>query len=553
MTPRIRIVVQCRVSSSRLPAKALLPLAGFPSALLCIRRAANTGLDVRAAISTHPTDDVLAKLLTQERVPLIRGPLDDVRARFLMAISDLADMDRVVRLTADNVFPDGSFVEELVADAVARSLDYSSTSSPFDGLPYGLSAETFTAGALRRAAAQGGDSFDREHVTPALRRPSPPAPFRPSGLTSNYGHLRCTLDSFEDYDRLLRVFESVRDPIRISWRELCDRLAALDDAPRFRIPFRHCGGRVCGVMALGTAQLGLDQYGAANTTGRPARATAVAMVRDAVRHGVTEIDCARAYGTAESVVGEAINHLPRDSVRVITKLDPLSDLPLDAPPAMVGAAVEASVFRSCRELRTQRLDVLLLHRWTHRTSHGGEVWAALKRLQAEGCIDTLGASVYTPAEAMEALDDPDVRHIQLPFNLLDRRWHAAGVPERAQSRPEVTVHARSILLQGLLVGPPEAWPKLAGVDALEWIHRLECAASEVGRASRADLCFAYVAAQPWINAAVVGAETPDQLSENLERCRKPPLTEAECRQVEALLDGAPERLLNPTLWKAGSA
>jgi spore coat polysaccharide biosynthesis protein SpsF len=80
------------------------------------------------------------------------------------------------------------------------------------------------------------------------------------------------------------------------------RLAALPDEPRFRIPYRVVSGRAVGQMTLGTAQLGLE-YGVANRTGKPNRETAAGMVRDAIAHGVTTLDTARAYGDAEEVLG----------------------------------------------------------------------------------------------------------------------------------------------------------------------------------------------------------------------------------------------------------
>src|ERR1039458_4264562 len=117
-----------------------------------------------------------------------------------------------------------------------------------------------------------------------------------------------------------------------------------------------------GPFTLGTAQLGLPNYGRANTTGRPERGAAIALVREAVERGIDCIDTARGYQFAEAVVGEALKPFG-DRVEVVTKLDPLEELPANAPPAQVRQAVDASVFRSCRELGRAALPMLLLHRW----------------------------------------------------------------------------------------------------------------------------------------------------------------------------------------------
>jgi spore coat polysaccharide biosynthesis protein SpsF (cytidylyltransferase family) len=74
----VRVVVQARVGSSRLAGKALLPIGGYPSALLAILRAANTGLQVMAAIPDSPSDDPLASALGHHDVGVVRGEHADV-------------------------------------------------------------------------------------------------------------------------------------------------------------------------------------------------------------------------------------------------------------------------------------------------------------------------------------------------------------------------------------------------------------------------------------------------------------------------------------------
>src|SRR6267378_5723685 len=98
------VVVQARMSSSRLPGKSLLPVGGHPVAVLCAKRAANKGHRVVVAISNDARDDPLARALDAAGVALVRGSLDDVLARFVEATRHLPKDALVVRLTADNVF-----------------------------------------------------------------------------------------------------------------------------------------------------------------------------------------------------------------------------------------------------------------------------------------------------------------------------------------------------------------------------------------------------------------------------------------------------------------
>jgi spore coat polysaccharide biosynthesis protein SpsF (cytidylyltransferase family)/aryl-alcohol dehydrogenase-like predicted oxidoreductase len=543
-----RIVVQARTSSSRLPGKALLPLGGISAAVLAARRAGRDGADVVVATSTDDSDDVLAETLRAAGVRVLRGPLDDVQRRFAQATADLPGDAVVVRLTADNAFPDAEFVGQLVEDLEREGDEYLGTRSPQDDLPYGLSAEAFRVRVLRAALGRVGDDADREHVTPRMRARYGRRIFRPDSAPPGLGRLRCTVDSFDDYQRVARVFAGVDDPVGASWLELCERLAALPGAPRFRVPVRVLDGAVHGEMVLGAVQLGLD-YGRTNDQGRPGADESVEIIRTALAHGVTHLDTARAYGESEARIGTALAGGWSGRAHVISKLDPLRGLPENAERAQVEAAVDASVLRSCRELGLASVPTLLLHRAEHRTSHGGRIWERLRDLRAEGVIGRLGVSVQGAKEAIETLADPDVAHIQLPFNLLDRRWRTSGFVRLRDRRPDIVVHARSVLLQGLLItGDTAPWPYIPGYRPESVLRKIEELCARLGTENALELSLAYVRAKRWIDGVLVGVATHDQLMENLRMFTRPPLDGDGCAEVEAAFDGLPEALLNPALW-----
>jgi spore coat polysaccharide biosynthesis protein SpsF len=544
---QVKVVIQSRMSSSRLPGKALLPVFGYPSAVLCAKRAANTGMDVCVATSIDCSDDILCEHLSAGGVPVFRGSLDDVYERVLLATTELPDDAIVVRLTADNLFPDGEFVQMLVDQLLKNHREYCTTSSPSDGLPYGMSCEVFSVRALRACALKDRTEYDCEHVTPAIRRAYGKDVFCfPS--VPQWSHLRCTMDSFSDYQRVISVFREVDDPVQIGWRRLCEILSA-NYPGGFRIPFRQNKDKgLIGRLAIGAAQLGIDGYGIVNEKGGLSQGEVNEIIQYALDHGVAAIDCARAYGNAEQRVGIAMKKNQRDDVQLITKLDPLVSLSDNAGRSGVYDAVDASVFRSCYELGLKKLPVLMLHRWTHRASHDGLVWQRLLELKEEGVIAALGASVYTPDEALEAIDDFEVEHLQIPFNLLDKRWHAAGIQQKVAGRPDMTVYARSAFLQGILLHPAERWPKGSGADTELLCATLDQLVLQLCRQSRADLCMAYVLGEEWIDSVVLGVDSINQLQDNLELVRAEPLSSSDCKVVRDALPKVPEVLLNPAVW-----
>jgi spore coat polysaccharide biosynthesis protein SpsF len=294
-------------------------------------------------------------------------------------------------------------------------------------------------------------------------------------------------------------------------------------------------------LTLGTAQFGMP-YGIANRTGVPGRSEIARIVHRAIDHGVTHIDTARLYGESEARLGEALAAGWRRRVSLITKLAPIAE----GEPATARSAVDASVRESCRALRVDHLDILLLHRAATRLVADGAAWQRLLELKREGVVGSLGVSAQSPEEAELAAADPDVDAIQLPFNLLDHRWREA--PPR---RRKLLVHARSIFLQGLLAGaPPERWPRIPGLDIGALVTTLEALVRELGRRSMADLAISFARAHGWIHSLVLGIETEAQLTENLAIFAAPPLDEAAVATIRRRLPVLPDRLLDPARWAA---
>jgi aryl-alcohol dehydrogenase-like predicted oxidoreductase len=306
------------------------------------------------------------------------------------------------------------------------------------------------------------------------------------------------------------------------------------------VPVRQRGGYRQSALVLGTAQLG-GAYGIANRTGVPDDDATARILTTAGELGVTHLDTARVYGDSERRLGAR----PFD-LAVVTKVAPL-DPAVAGDPGRVTAAVRASVDASRAALRRTGPLTLLLHRAADAVAAGGAGWRELRRRLAAGEADRIGVSVQSPAELRGVLDLPDLGYVQLPCNILDRRW--PGVDLAGQ--PDLVITVRSAYLQGLLVaGTRVRWPHLSDDRRDAVLAVLDRLAAELGRDGRADLCLAYLLSLPWVTSVVVGAETEAQLRRNADLVRRPPLTAAERDRVEAALPEMPADLLDPGRWSA---
>lgn len=536
------VVIQARTNSSRLPGKVLLPIGGLPVVVLAAKRAGNTGRKVIVATSTEKCDDGLAQTVRQHGIQCFRGSLENTLLRFVDALSTYDDNTIVFRLTADNVIPDGPLLDEIEHDFLDRGLEYLACNGMNSGLPYGMSAEVTRLRHLREALASDPAAPDTEHVTPYIIRKFGGQYFE-KYLSQQMGHYRCTIDCLDDYLCVTKLFDQVKDPVAERSLELIEKLKGAELQPSVTRPASK--------MVLGTAQVGLS-YGIANTRGQPSREDARKLIKTAIVNGVQYLDTARAYGNSEEVIKDALSVGWQGRAKVITKLAPLDECPADADGATVNAFVDASLYQSMSALSVQQIDTLLLHRVTHLQAWNGKAFRRLLEHREQGRIQALGASVQTPEELIAALDNTDVSHIQLPINLLDWRWQEIGEKiQQTKARRVLTIHVRSVLLQGLLGSKERALWSRAHVAKPEpvwqWLDDLR---SKFERTSIADLCIGYVMGLSWVDGIVVGVETIEQLSENLALVGKAPLNAAQIKSITETRPTLEERSLNPALWKA---
>eukprot|EP00941_MAST-03F_sp_MAST-3F-sp1_P005116 g5116.t1 len=300
--------------------------------------------------------------------------------------------------------------------------------------------------------------------------------------------------------------------------------------------------RVC----LGTAQIGLDSYGIANSKGMLSPSEVSEMLSKALQLGITELDTARAYGTAESRIGDFPD---RNKFTITTKVKNL-DKSLSTDRLKVGLSV--SVSKSLSMLKTERIDTVLLHSYQMYKLAFPQLQSVQNKIKTK--VGKIGVSVYTPEEAIDCLSNPFVQHLQIPMNILDYRWREPKVVAAfAGRRKDVTVHARSIFLQGLIFLPAEKWPAFDDIDAEKVVSALCKIAKE---RSMLQLAIAYAnSCSSWIDKFVIGCDSVQQLIELGDAFREAqlhPLTEEEIEAIHTTFNMENmminEQLVSPNLW-----
>ena len=195
--------IQARMSSTRLPNKVLLPLAGktvlehiYDRLKYC-----KTLNEVIIVTSFNNLDQTIVKFCKKKNIKYFEGKLDDVLDRFYQA-AIFYKADLIVRITGDCPVIDPNIVDEVVNNHLNNDYDFSSL---YGNFPDGLDCQIFRFQALEKSWKKAKLSSDREHVGSYIERTCPNF-FKIGKFEKfkNLSHHRWTLDEPKDYEFLTR-------------------------------------------------------------------------------------------------------------------------------------------------------------------------------------------------------------------------------------------------------------------------------------------------------------------------------------------------------------
>ena len=198
-------------------------------------------------------------------------------------------------------------------------------------------------------------------------------------------------------------------------------------------------------LCLGTVQFGLP-YGITNQTGQVTQDEVKRIIELCERYQIRSFDTAQAYGDAEKILGD--NLLLDVPYQITSKLSSLTD----------PKTWENSFQLTLQRLQVDSLNTFLLHSPSKFPSELVlELFSWLDTLRTRGYVQRIGVSIYSASDLV-SLDQIQV--VQLPLSLYDQRLLHDGTIDTL-SRAHISICARSIFLQGLILKQSEHWPNFS--------------------------------------------------------------------------------------------
>jgi spore coat polysaccharide biosynthesis protein SpsF len=201
------IIIQARMTSTRLPGKILKNICGKPMLELQVERLRqiHSAPEIWIATTTNKEDEPTVELAKKLRIPFFRGSEHDVLSRYYEC-AKTAKATWVMRVTADCPLIDPDVLEEILK-LFTQAPDHYVQNVVERTYPRGLDAEVFAFEALEDAYKNALSPTDREHVTPYIRKKYPAKTL--CYASSNLAQHRWTVDTPEDFELIRRIFEAI--------------------------------------------------------------------------------------------------------------------------------------------------------------------------------------------------------------------------------------------------------------------------------------------------------------------------------------------------------
>ena len=192
------VVLQARMSSTRLPGKVMSQINGHPMIYWEISRISKAKLVNKTvvAISDQSSDDILANYLESIHQEYIRGSLDNVLGRYVKAEENY-NPSAIIRLTADCPLVMPELIDQYLEIFHKSDFDYLSNTLELS-YPDGLDIEIIKPGIFKKLLELNLSEEEKEHVTLGIY--SRKDKFRTHNVSNktNISDFRWTVDTLDD-------------------------------------------------------------------------------------------------------------------------------------------------------------------------------------------------------------------------------------------------------------------------------------------------------------------------------------------------------------------
>ena len=224
--PKLFIIIQARMTSTRLPKKVLLPLCEATVLEVMLKRLERWKDNIIIATTDDGSETPIVDLCRKIEIRYFKGSRDNVLSRYYnTAVKHGAkNNDTIVRLTSDCPLIDPEILKKTLDLYLDGDYDYVSNRIN-KTFPVGLDVEIFNFNALEESYINARLEYEKEHVTPYMYL-TQKEKFKIGSYEdrNDYSKYRLTLDEEDDYLAIKEVYKKLNNRTDFSYDELINIL-----------------------------------------------------------------------------------------------------------------------------------------------------------------------------------------------------------------------------------------------------------------------------------------------------------------------------------------
>lgn len=204
---KIAIIIQARMTSTRLPGKVLMDIESKPMLWHMINRLEYSKKinDIILAIPDTQKNNILEEFAKNNKVKYFRGSEEDVLSRYYETAKKFK-CDAVVRITADCPLIDPKIVDLVIKKHLNSGADY--TSNIFKRtFPRGLDTEVFNFNTLEQVHKKSEKAYQREGVNEYIYENQRIFHLADVENKENLSHFRWTVDEMKDLEFVREIYK----------------------------------------------------------------------------------------------------------------------------------------------------------------------------------------------------------------------------------------------------------------------------------------------------------------------------------------------------------
>ncbi|MBM09274.1 MAG: hypothetical protein CMF69_06820 [Magnetovibrio sp.] len=307
--------------------------------------------------------------------------------------------------------------------------------------------------------------------------------------------------------------------------------------------------RKLGHTDINISEIGFGAWGIGGVTpgptsyGRTDDSVSIGALNKAFELGINFYDTANVYGNGHSeiLIGQTF-HQKRTEVVISTKVgcvDFRSPLNFDS-----GSILE-TFEGSLRRLKTDYIDLLMLHDPVPEEHEIAEAFDQLMTLKQAGKLRALGISVRNPVDCQYFLDNYAIDALQVNFNLMDHRILELNLLESAMNKG-CSIIARTPLCFGFLTDAVDGYTKFDKDDhrsrwpesqRIIWLQGRDLFKSELNCSNTNDIALnalRFCISFDNIASVIPGIISPDEATFNVKASIEGPLSSEEVNGIQQI-------------------